>query len=41
MDKDILCSCGKSKGNLNQTNWLRHLKACSMKRNLPVQQPAT
>lgn len=27
-EKDILCACGKKKGNMNSTNWARHLTSC-------------
>lgn len=26
------CACGKSKGNMNTTNWQRHIDACKKKR---------
>jgi len=31
MNNHIMCSCGKNKGKLNETNWKRHKEACNKK----------
>jgi len=33
---DLVCSCGKKKLNLNETNWKRHISSCKSEERLKI-----